>query len=143
MRLSRWQPFAPRLWTNRSPGKTVGTETARPSPVRVSIDSQPSGAAVTDARSGEELGVTPLVLERPPSATPLMIRLDKPGFARLTREIALGQDARETIALVAVAAPGDTASNDANRPALKTVPKVKKDRPHHPVVRAEEEPAKL
>jgi serine/threonine-protein kinase len=136
-------PTAGLAGTNGGPGKTTGTEPPRPSTVRVSIDSQPSGAAVTDTRSGEDLGVTPLVLERPPSATPLTIRLDKPGFARLTREIALGQDARETIALVAVAAPGDTVSNEANRPAVKTVPKVKKDHPHHPVVRVEEEPAKL
>jgi serine/threonine-protein kinase len=118
----------------------------RPTAVRVSIDSEPPGAAVTDVRSGEELGVTPLVLERPSSATPMTVRLDKPGFARSTREIALSQDARETIPLLAVPVPGDATPHQANHPVTKPGPpkvKVQKERPHHPVMRAEEEPAKL
>jgi len=131
----------------RAADRTVADRT-RPtalhaSVVRVSIDSDPSGAAVTDAHSGQDLGVTPLVLERPSSTTPLLVRLDKPGFARLTKEIALGRDGRETIALMA---NGDVETAHPSHPP-KNIPKgkdkEKKDRPHRPVVRPDDEPAKL
>jgi hypothetical protein len=95
---------------------------------------------VVDAKTGESLGLTPLVLEKPRSRTPLTVRFDKPGFKPTAQDISLAQDIHETIALSTTR----SADQDATpRQGPRPVPKVKKDRPHRPVVRADEEPAKL
>jgi eukaryotic-like serine/threonine-protein kinase len=111
-------------------------------PVHLTIDSQPSGASVTDPQSGRALGLTPLVIERAAGQGPVMVRLEKRGFVTLTRAINLDRDRTETIPLSAVAPTWETSgtSRQPEKPG-------KSPRPRHVVVPPagpkDEEPAKL
>ncbi|MES1165457.1 MAG: serine/threonine-protein kinase, partial [Verrucomicrobiota bacterium] len=119
-----------------SASAALGTAAIKESaPVRVAVESRPSGASVTDVESGRPLGATPLVVERPASQGPVTIRLEKTGFASLTRALDLDRDRTETISLVALP------PEKPERP--EKVKKAPGSRPHHPVARPDDEPAKL
>jgi serine/threonine protein kinase len=112
--------------------------------IRLTIDSDPSGATVTDAVSGADLGTTPLVLERRPSPVPLKVRVSRAGWKTSSRELDVAHDGHEVVAL-AESAPAGGNTTDAVRPTVKHVKAGAKDRPPHHVrpPPAEEEPAKL
>jgi hypothetical protein len=116
------------------------TEAKPPATIRLTIDSRPPAASVTDVESGEALGATPVVVARPASQGAVTVRLEKPGFLAMTRTLDLGRDRTETLSLTPVAAPPDVgAAGDSTRPDR---PK-KAPRPHHQAVPKDDEPAKL
>ena len=118
--------------------------------VQLNIDSDPSGAAVTDEASGKKLGLTPLMLVRAAADSNLNLLIDKDGFVASTLVLSLARDARETVKLAPIPPPPPN-------PDMHVLPLIghsssahphpgehsKKDRPHHPVTQPEEEPAKL
>jgi eukaryotic-like serine/threonine-protein kinase len=114
-------------------------------PVRLTIDSRPSGASVTDVESGRPLGVTPLLVERAGSQGPVTVRVEMAGFEPVTRALDLGRDHTETILLRAV--PVEVSKADgppqSGRPKSEKTKRV--GRPRHPVIPMirNDEPAKL
>ena len=129
----------------------------KPALVRLRVESTPEGASVVEVSSGRALGVTPLALERPVTAEPLGVRLEKVGFVSATRALALDRDRTETIALSASPAAVDhtakpdphPSSSKGGAPAvagktgrLAGPSKGKTARPRHPPP-GEDEPAKL
>jgi len=130
-----------------------------PAKIRLAIDTDPAGASVIDAASGAGLGTTPMVLEQAASAKPLSVRVSKPGFTTVTRDLDVARDGHETIVLAAAGSPaggkgtGPVKKDDGDGPEARPHPVVtpnpgkaqKKDRPTHrprPTT-GEEEPAKL
>jgi serine/threonine-protein kinase len=136
--------------------------------IRLTLDTDPAGASVIDAASGANLGTTPMVLEQAPAPKPLSVRISKPGFATVTRDLDVGRDGHETFVLAAAGALDENLAEDrgGEKPetkpdkkpekksettahSAKTPPKAPKtptkDRPtHHPrPAPGEEEPAKL
>jgi len=130
-----------------------GAGTAQPDPktlatVQMSIDSEPSGASVTDVAAGTSLGTTPLMMVRPASDRTLTVKVTKPGFVPSTLTLNLSRDTREMVSLAAVSQPAEAHQEPAAH-AAKPPEHVKhggehsqKDRPHRPA-QQEEEPAKL
>lgn len=110
----------------------VGATTA--ALVRLSIDSQPSEAAVVDVDSGRRLGKTPVVVERPASPRPVGLRFEKSGFEPVTRMFNLDRDHSETVSLA-------TAADE--RAAAKPQKQKKALRPHRSRAAPSDEPAKL
>jgi tRNA A-37 threonylcarbamoyl transferase component Bud32 len=120
-------------------GTHIAERTASTS-VRLTIDSTPSGAEMTEVGSGRSLGTTPGVVERVPTQGPITIRLEHPGFVTVTRTLTADHDRTETIALVALPPVVGADSAPHDRPAGKIK---KKTHPPRPTARAEDEPAKL
>jgi len=120
--------------------------------VQLNIDSEPSGAAVVDAATGQKLGLTPLMLVRAATDRSLNLLLDKPGFVSSTLVLNLAHDARELVKLSAASPPpppdkhplADIHDGHA-RPEARPHggEHSKKDRPHRPAAQQEDEPAKL
>jgi len=117
--------------------------------IQLNIDSEPSGAMVTDLGAGTSLGTTPLMMVRPSSDKLLTVRVAKSGFVPSTLTLNLARDTREMVSLAAVATPPEAHEQPAAHP-LKAAERPKhapehsqKDHPHHPAVHEEEEPAKL
>jgi serine/threonine-protein kinase len=74
-----------------SGGASSGAAKA-PAPVKVTVDSRPAGASVVDSASGEALGLTPVVIERVPSAVPATVRIERAGFVPVTREVTFDKE---------------------------------------------------
>ena len=117
--------------------------------VQLNIDSDPSGASVRDVDTGKALGLTPLMLVRPAADKTLTLLVEKDAFVATTLALSQARDARETVKLAAVKPPpgGDMRppGNHDLRPEVHPHPAEhpKKDHPHHPAARQEDEPAKL
>lgn len=137
---------------------TAGTAVAGPPPaattvlVRLTIDSRPPGAQIIDVDSGQSLGATPALVTRPASERSVTLRVEKPGFATVTRTFPLDKDRSELVALSAAPAgesAGAAAAAPGTRPPAKgSPPRPKKSvRPKHapppPPPRPDDEPAKL
>jgi serine/threonine-protein kinase len=135
----------------RTGGGTAQPDKKVAAAVQLNIDSDPSGASVTEEGTGKKLGQTPLMLVRPAADQNLNLLLDKPGFVSSTLVLNLAHDARELVKLPAVAAPPPPADlrpvgSDGHvrpEPRPHAAEHSKKDHPHHPAVQQEEEPAKL
>ena len=115
--------------------------------VRLTIDSDPSGATVTDVAMGVDLGTTPLVLERAPSTVPLKVRIARTGWKTSTRELDIGHDGHEVVALAEGSSAGGPTGEPAH-PSGKPVKAIKpahpkEHLPHHVPTPVDEEPAKL
>ena len=146
-----------------STGATLAPTVTKPVvPIRLTIESRPPGAVVTDLASGKALGSTPVVVERAPSKGPVTVRVEKPGFVLVTRALELDRDRTETIALAALPrdpkpdspkAPSNDVLNKApsvagKPPGAGHPPKAKGQakkppRPQQPIARPDDEPAKL
>ncbi len=115
-----------------TPGGVVPKATA---PIRLTIDSQPSAATVTDVASGRALGTTPVVVERPANEGSVTIRIEKAGFVPVTRPFAMDRDRGETISLAPVSVPFEKPRAKADKP--------RKGPRSRPSAARDEEPAKL
>jgi hypothetical protein len=113
--------------------KPAPRETPPPAPtqVLVRINSEPSGALVTDAKRGVVIGATPFEqrLERKKEST-LGVRLAKDGFAPMDLEIPLGGDFEKAVRLEQLKAHG------SSKPASKLVSKPAPSSGKKPVVTA-------
>ena len=89
-----------------------GGPSKAPAKIRLTIDTDPAGASVVDASSGANLGTTPMVLEQAAAPKPLSVRVTKPGFTTVTRDLDVGHDGHETIVLAAAGAPGGNLPDD-------------------------------
>jgi len=94
-----------------------------PQMVRVRLESTPAGARVVRVADGVLLGTTPETIELRASTQPLLLRLEKEGFAAATREVSLGADTNLSVVLEAVApvpgpTPGPKKRGGSRTPAL-------------------------
>ncbi len=121
----------------------VARSEAAVSLVRLTIDSQPGGAEITDVESGRALGVAPVVVQRPPSRASLTVRVEKPGFRPVTRTFDVDRIRTETVSLEP--APTPAASMPTSRVPAEPPSSTRKrpPRPRHPTARSVDEPAKL
>lgn len=122
--------------------------------MRLTVESTPAGATVTDVHTGRPLGQTPLTFQRPAAFEPITVRIEKVGFVAATRELKPDRDRSEavTLAALAVEPAGGGAGDEPGRGQGKTTspegasgtarPKAPRARPHRPP-RGEDEPAKL
>jgi serine/threonine-protein kinase len=92
-------------WTVATRERAPALPVASPTMIDVDIDTSPSGATVSRARDGVELGRTPvsLRLESSEDVEELVLQLD--GYESATRGIALDRPSRHSIALVPLPAP--------------------------------------
>ena len=129
-------------------GRTVadGTKAVKAATIaHVRFESEPSGAAVTDAVTGAVLGTTPFTLQRPASPTPVRVRVELAGFAGVTQPIDVDRDRVETLSLAPlpttpakVETPGGHTSDRVNDKTKKAGA-----HPHKVVPTLTDEPAKL
>ncbi len=77
----------------------VAPEPPPPAPVIVKIATLPAGAEVVRLDNGASLGTTPLQTTRRPGDPPVAVRIEKPGFAPVTRALA---DIDEVVTLQAL-----------------------------------------
>ena len=103
-----------------------------PVAVRVRLESTPAGARVVRVSDGVMLGTTPETIELRSSAAPLLLRIEKDGFAAATREVSLAADTNLSVVLEALVPPPAPATTPRRRPAPR--PQASPDR---------NEPAKL
>lgn len=74
-------------------------------PVRLEVTSEPPGALVVWARSGEPLGRTPLVASVPRQPDESTVRIELPGYRPASRRVRLDGDASAHAKLRSAAAP--------------------------------------
>ena len=104
--------LTPRRGPSRRPAApaapaVAATPPARPEvQVRVRVETTPPGASVRTVPDDDDLGVTPLVLERAPG-TELPIRIVLPGFRGALRTLRFDTAATEEVRLEKAAAPRD------------------------------------
>jgi serine/threonine-protein kinase len=98
---------APTAETQSPSAPAAASAAADPAPATITwrIDSQPPEATVTDARTREVLGTSPLTLSRPRSDGVMELRLSKRGFRVATVRLSLARDASETITLTRQPSP--------------------------------------
>jgi hypothetical protein len=73
---------------------------ARPTPVSLSVHSNPAGARVTRADTGELLGVTPLEAELAPSDALIRLKVELAGYEPIERELVLKKDRDEDFSMI-------------------------------------------
>jgi serine/threonine-protein kinase len=74
-----------------------------PKMVRMHLESTPAGARVVRVSDDVVLGTTPETIELRSSADPLLLRLEKEGFAAATKEVSLAGDSNLSVMLEALA----------------------------------------
>ncbi|MBN2576012.1 MAG: serine/threonine protein kinase [Deltaproteobacteria bacterium] len=87
-----------------------------PQMIRVRLESTPAGARVVRVTDGAVLGTTPTTIEVRSTPKPMLVRVEKEGFAATTREISLAAHGEVSVALEAIpAAPAEKPSAKPRR----------------------------
>lgn len=98
-------PLALNAATTEAADKQIAPAADSKEPVRLEVTSEPPGALVVWARSGEPLGRTPLVASVPRRQDESTVRIELPGYRPASRRVRLDGDASAHAKLRSAAAP--------------------------------------